>query len=298
MAFSFGDDQVRAATSRQNLQKDLEAILPTFKLEAAGKKTLLALQDGSEIAVQVCLKPLFAWEVLAAPPVLKSGEAQVCSILLDQPENLESDAELLSPDEIDRAAKFHSAKDRAYYISSHAGLRRILGEHLGADPASLEFTFNAAGKPELADEDLQFNLSHSGDIALVAVTRDSEIGVDIEKVRPIQERDLVAKCFFAPGEVQRYHQLEEEWKATGFFQCWTRKEAYLKACGVGITNGLDSFEVALEPHTPPLLLSVRDTPDEPARWSFYHLNPCPDYIGALAVRSSTATLRTWHYQRS
>ncbi|HYE31500.1 MAG TPA: 4'-phosphopantetheinyl transferase superfamily protein [Methylomirabilota bacterium] len=297
MALSFNDDPTRLQTLGEKLsvEDQLTAAIPLLKMESGGNKTSIPLEDGRKLELTVCLKPIFAWERLPAPPSLAPDSVHVCAFLIDQPDRLAADADLLGDAELKRAARFRSKKDQAHYICSHANVRRILAGYLGAVPKSLEFEIGPTGKPELEGKPLRFNLSHSGDVALLAVTRTAELGVDIEKVRTIQERDLVAKCFFSPGELARYKALDEEIKATGFFQCWTRKEAYLKAVGTGITDGLDSFEVSFGPKAPACLLSVRGKPAEPKDWSIHHLNPCPDYIGALAIRSPDLTLRTWRF---
>jgi 4'-phosphopantetheinyl transferase len=159
--------------------------------------------------------------------------------------------ELLSPGERERAARFYFEKDRNAFIASHAWLRTLLGGYLFADPGSIGFTFGKHGKPAIDGAPLHFNLSHSGALAACAVTKDHQVGVDIEVIRPM------------PG-------LEDE-RATAFFRSWTRKEAYGKATGEGLSA--------------PVELASAD-------WSLIDLDAGPDYAGAVAARGSNWTVLT------
>lgn len=197
-------------------------------------------------------------------------------------------ATLLSPDERRRAASFHTQPDRNRYIYAHGVLRDILGRYLGSDPCSLRFHTTANGKPELASraegEGLRFNMSHSGDLAIYAVTRDREVGVDVERMRPDLAVMDLARRFFAPQEVATLEGLPETLRRQAYFACWTRKEAYIKAKGKGLLLALSSFAVSVAPGDPAALLHVRDDATEPSRWTLQALDPGPGYAGALAAR--------------
>lgn len=203
------------------------------------------------------------------------------------PDHVAALARSLSPDEHDRAARFHFEHDRRRFVVSHAGLRRILARYLHSEPAQLRFTLGAQGKPYLADEfaehGVQFNLSHSHELALLAVTRRHAVGVDVEYAqRPADMLSLAAR-FFSAAEYAALISLPEEQQLIGFFNCWTRKEAYLKATGLGMTGGLSHFQVTLKPDEPPHFLTIDDSPDRAACWSLFALEPASQYVAAVAL---------------
>ena len=195
----------------------------------------------------------------------------------------------LSTDEQERAARFHFEADQLRFIVSHAALRRILGAYVDGPPGDLRFAYGPKDKPRLVDEcggrEVRFNLSHSGDVALVAVTGAHEVGVDVERIRELADRDRLARRFFSPQEVAVLERLPSENRSEAFFTCWTRKEAYLKALGGGISIGLDQFDVSPVPGEPAALLRHRTDPGETSRWSLHDLEPGPGYAGALAVET-------------
>ncbi len=194
----------------------------------------------------------------------------------------EADYVLLSADEKHRAGRFHFDVHRDRFIAGRAQLRRILGNCLGTAPQEITLTYSPSGKPAIhAPTPLGFNLSHSGNLAALAVAR-FEIGVDIEQIRVI-DRDI-AHRFFAGDEVTTLFGLPDEQWNEAFFSCWTRKEAYLKATGDGLLIALDSFSVSLTPGTPAELLRVESQPEEPAHWQFVSFVPAPGFMGAIAAR--------------
>lgn len=192
----------------------------------------------------------------------------------------------LSEDERERAARFHFDRDRHRFIAARGFLREVLGRYLRSDPAQLRFVYSAYGKPSLGaefDQRLRFNLSHSHELALCAVTLERDVGVDVEFIRPEFADDDVARRFFSAPETARLRALPRAQYAEAFFNCWTRKEAYIKARGEGLSMPLDKFEVSLAPGEPAALLNTFDAPAEAARWSLYALEPGPGYVGAVAV---------------
>ncbi|MGO9266758.1 MAG: 4'-phosphopantetheinyl transferase family protein [Candidatus Binataceae bacterium] len=203
----------------------------------------------------------------------------------------------LSGYELARAARFHFPRDRARFIAAHAIVRNILGGYLIASPAMLEFSSNEHGKPALAGNwrnELSFNLSHSGERVVVALTRDREVGVDVEEYVPSRADAAVAEHYFSPSEVARLHALPESIRPRAFFNCWTRKEAYIKARGLGLAIPLDSFDVSLAPDEPATLLRT-SVGDDVGTWQLRHLELGDRYIGAL-VASGTGwsfDLRHW-----
>lgn len=206
---------------------------------------------------------------------------------------------VLSSEERCRAERFKFEKDRVRYIVAHAALRRILAGYLELDPSQLEFREGQYGKPELVltpqpqPQALNFNLSHSHEAALVAVTLGRQIGVDIEYIKRGFEWEEVAARFFAPGEVARLRALPQEQQRRAFFTCWTRKEAYIKAKGGGLSIPLQEFEVSLSPGEPASLLSCSNDTEEAARWSLAEIDAGLDYAAATAVEGDGWQLKYW-----
>ena len=147
----------------------------------------------------------------------------------------------LSADEKERAARFHFPVDRERFIAAHGCLRAILRRYLGCESDQISFSVNQYGKPALNDYPLEFNLSHSGNYALIGITRKQKIGVDVEKVRPEIELESIAEHNFSKREVAELMSLPPGQRVAGFFLCWTRKEAYIKAHGTGI---ITAFAIA------------------------------------------------------
>lgn len=205
----------------------------------------------------------------------------------------------LSVDEQARAARFHFPKDRARFIVARGVLRAILGRHLKRSPDELQFCYGPQGKPALTKEAggdiLCFNLAHSEGLALFAVTRGREIGIDLECLRPHIADKEIAEHFFSPGEVATLRALPEHLQQAAFFTCWTRKEAYIKARGEGLSIGLDWFDVTLAPEEPAALLRTRWDSQEASHWSLHELTPGPGYIAALAVAGQALQLKCWQW---
>ncbi len=177
---------------------------------------------------------------------------------------------LLSPDERARAARFHFDRHRNHYIVARGRLREILSNYIDAAPEQIVFNYGDKGKPGLADDStgLKFNLSHSGEVAAYAFTGGREIGVDVEEIRPQVAREQIAERFFSPNEVRSIRVLPEDRQARRFFECWTRKEAYIKALGEGLSIPLNSFDVSGE---------------QMAGWTIRSFDFSPKYAGAVAA---------------
>jgi len=211
--------------------------------------------------------------------------------------------ELLRPDERQRADKFHFPRDREHFTVARGVLRQILGGYLGSAPEQVRFAYNKYGKPALADDGgdvnelLSFNVSHSKGIALYAVAGGRRrVGLDIEHLREDFDSLTLAERFFSPTEVAALRALPAEQQRVAFFNCWTRKEAYIKALGEGLSHPLDKFSVSLAPGEPAALLSTDDNPQEALRWSFVELSPGDGYVAALAVEGDAPPLvscRQW-----
>lgn len=203
----------------------------------------------------------------------------------------------LSPDERARAGRFHHERDRTRFIAARGLLRRILGHYLGVTPAQLAFTYAPHGKPALATplahRGLMFNVSHAHDMALYALTRGRNIGIDIEQIRTDIPYERLAARFFSAPEVSSLHALPHAQRLRGFYCCWTRKEAYLKARGDGLALPLDQFSVSLAEGEPAALLHVQWDPAEVSRWSLHDLGAGAGYVAALAVEGRPVLIREW-----
>jgi len=236
-----------------------------------------------------------------APPAkldLGDSEVHVWRASLDaSPDAQQQLEQLLSAEERARAVRFHFQKDRSHYMAGRGLLRRILARYLQTGPAELRFTLNAFGRPELSappgPPSLRFNLSHSRGLALFAVTRHRQIGIDLEFIRPDFATEDVAGRFFSPREVAALRELPVEARTEAFFNCWTRKEAFIKARGEGLSIPLDSFDVTLAPGDAPALLRSQHDPQAASRWSIWALHPGPGYAAALAVEGKRWELKCW-----
>lgn len=226
---------------------------------------------------------------------LEPGCAHVFRLALDFPESLiPRMEELLSEEERTRAHRFHFEHDRLRFIAAHAQLRLILAAYLQTQPQTLLFGKNAYGKPCLEGKAaLRFNLSHSGSLGLLAVTSQQEVGVDIEILRQEVDRRNIAERFFAPGEVTALFSLPTEQQTIAFYACWTRKEAYIKARGKGLSIPLDAFEVSLIPGEPARLLRL--DPGAQGPFSIQALEPGSGYAAALVTEGGLQDIRCWNW---
>lgn len=192
--------------------------------------------------------------------------------------------EILSDQERARVERFRFSRDRHRAVVARGLLRVILGRCLDAEPSRLRFTYGPHGKPALSeDRGLCFNVAHSGDLVLWAVAWEHDIGVDVERMRAGLEWQAMATRFFAARETAALYALPGELRQEAFFACWTRKESYLKATGLGLALRLEAFSVSVDPRAPAALLSVEGVPDASARWSLADLMVDPGYRACLAA---------------
>jgi len=217
---------------------------------------------------------------------------------LDVPESqVRSLWDTLTADERQRAERYIFEKDRTHFVVARGLLRVLLGRYLRQDPPHLRFTYGPHGKPALATDTgratLCFNVSHSHGLALYAVTRSREVGVDVERIRPEVAQEKIAERFFSPREVTVLRALPTPLQATAFFACWTRKEAYIKAKGEGLALPLDQFDVSLAPGEPAALLRTAWDPQEAACWTLQDLAPASGYRAAVAVAGHAWRLTCW-----
>ena len=191
----------------------------------------------------------------------------------------------LSTDEQARAERFKVVSKRAEFVTVRSALRRVLAAHLSHEPDTLVFDTAPHGKPYLREPhaQLKFNVSHSHGLALLAVALELELGIDVEQHRAKVDHIRVARRFFSCPERTALQNLPSHDQSAGFFRCWARKEAVIKANGRGIALGLEKFDVSLHPTEPARLLATRWDPPEAQRWSLHGLDPGPGYSGAVAV---------------
>lgn len=235
------------------------------------------------------------------PPValtLPHRTIHIWQVSLEQPAPLTQQLEqLLSADEQARAARFHFERDRRRFIVGRGTLRTLLGRYVQVEPTRLEFCYGAQGKPYLAQEStggaLRFNLAHSHELAVYAFTREGEVGIDIEYLHPLADLDQIAARFFSKAESTSLLGLPQDQRLIAFFNCWTRKEAYLKALGEGLSHPLDQFQVSFIPGEPAQLLKVEKSPEEVARWSLTAFVPAPGYVAALMAEGRDRSVAYW-----
>jgi 4'-phosphopantetheinyl transferase len=194
---------------------------------------------------------------------------------------------LLTPDEQNRASRFHHPIDRDRFVAARALLRQILGSYMGSDPRALRFTYSEKEKPALGGEEaasgIGFNVSHSGDIALLAFARSCDVGVDVEQIRSDIDTKAIAARFFSVREQEQLAALPASERHQAFFLCWTRKESFIKATGKGLSLPLRQFDVSLKSADQNCLLATRPDPVERTRWTLRDLTVEPGYAAALCV---------------
>jgi len=241
-----------------------------------------------------------SWRRGPASPVIWPNEVHVWKIDLSAPWSREN-RETLSNDERVRARRFRFHTDGDRFIAARSSLRTILARYLWTRPAELKFGVNPFGKPHLVPGQdqlgLRFNLSHSHEMALLAVARNRDVGVDIEFMRRDFATDDIAQRFFSRSEVNQLESIASELKTKAFFNCWTRKEAYIKARGEGLSFPLDQFDVSFAPNAPAALLANRRDRKEVSRWSFQALCPAPEYAAALAVEAGFSRMCLWNFNQ-
>lgn len=220
-----------------------------------------------------------AWQPPEAFTPLDGGRLDVWRVpLVEQP----GDRALLAEDERERADRLVVPEKGRQFTAGRAALRRILGRYCGGAPESLRFTYQSQGKPVLQGFDSAvFNLSHSGELALVAVARVARLGVDVERCTSRRPLERLAARFFAEPEAREILALDGGERTAAFYRGWTRKEAYLKAWGTGLTFSSRRFRVTLLPDEAPRLVSTEMPGDDPRRWRFLDLVPAPDYRAAV-----------------
>ncbi len=233
------------------------------------------------------------WAPGPARPVPAPSEVHVWRASLALPPgDVAALHEVISDEERLRAGRFRFEVHRGRFVAGRGIQRRVLARYLGAGPAALRYRLAHHGKPSLDHPwdatGLRFNVSNAEDGLLIAVGLGRELGVDLEAVRTLGDRDDVARRFFSAPENQVYDTIADAERDAAFFTCWTRKEAYIKALGEGLSMPLDCFDVTLRPGEPARLLATRGNPAETDRWTLHELDPGPGWMGAVAVEGDAS----------
>lgn len=236
-----------------------------------------------------------ASSTLARPLTLPPGCIVCWRLDLAHPEDLVAAlAAVLSPDERRRAARFVFARDRRRFVVTRACLRVLLGRCCDVRPAAIRFAYGQQGKPSLASgaavPAVHFSVSHSEDLALIALARDVPLGVDLEAVRPVPDLLDIASRYFTAAEADTIATVPPDERGLAFFLCWTRKEAFSKALGEGLSLALDRYRVACRPGDPARILEIDGSAAEAAWWCVVDLQPAPGFVGAVVVRAAPRPL--------
>ncbi len=250
-----------------------------FRESGKGRYLAITMMTTSRVA--------FSWTPPPETWLLESEAVHVWCTTLDQGySRIRMLERTLSSDERDRAARFHFQTDRERFIASRGILRSILGRYQNIEPGHVRFHYDACGKPTLDGESangIRFNISHSAGVALYAVARSREVGIDLEWVRPSLATEQIAERLFSPLEVAALRNLSEERQAEAFFTYWTLKEAYSKAIGKGLAIPLEGFEVIPSSEEQVWNVTIRGQRQEACHWSLRTLSLGPGYCAALAV---------------
>ncbi len=240
------------------------------------------------------------WVRNAAPEPLRDGQVALWRVWTDDlpAGRLEELAALLNGEERSRAERFRFDRDRNRYIVSRASLRLLLGEYTQTRATDLEFVYGDQGKPALATpiDEVEFNLSHSADLCLFAFANFRRVGIDIES----KERDVsfveLAMRFFSKSEYEAIRQLSPSNRREAFYAVWTRKEAYIKALGEGVTHGLDNFSVTVDPESETVLVNSKRDPEASSLWQLRSFQPAEDFAGAVAAEGDDVVIRRFEFR--
>jgi 4'-phosphopantetheinyl transferase len=238
----------------------------------------------------------YEWPIQTSNQTIGQNDVEVWCASLDAPDEAGRAERWLSPDERQRAARFRFDQDRQRFILHRGILRALLGRYLAVHPRELAFMSGPNGKPALASpfaaRGLRFNLSHSQNLALYAFALDREVGVDVEAIRPLDDVEGIARRYFSRAENAALERIVPVQRSEAFFNCWTRKEAFLKATGEGLDRPLDSFDVSLAPGEPARLLA---TGEPTGAWSLHDLAPAPGFRAAVAAAGEDWTIHCWRW---
>ena len=249
------------------------------------------------------LKSDDVWPAIRLPLELSPDLVHVIRVRLDLPFIAAADMNaILSDDERQRAVRFRFDEPRQRFATCRTTLRKLLGSCCGILPNAVPLRYGDHGKPELSFTELEphlprieFSVSHSGDLGLIAITKESAVGIDIEECNPAVKTLRLAQRFFAPPEAAELSQLPPEKQLAGFYRGWTCKEAYIKATGLGMSLSLSSFCVTIDPDQPASLHHVVNQPTEPQRWTIQSGDVAPNYAAAVMVAHPHCRIACWNW---
>ena len=238
------------------------------------------------------------WQPTPDDLTLSTGHVDIwkCCVKLgdDQIGELSS---LLSTEEKARAQRLKIAEKQNQFIIARGRLRQNLGKYLNLDQHAFKFEYAVHGKPYMEERwqghEISFNVSHSHNFILIAMSLDHQLGIDIEKIQHGKDHTALARRFFSKREQAELTVLPEEIKTRAFYSCWARKEAFVKAVGDGITYGLDTFDVSVHPDETKPLINIHTNSGEDITWSVFNIPMDEDYMAALAVTDNTVSVRCW-----
>lgn len=208
--------------------------------------------------------------------------------------------QLLSTDEVEKSDRFYFERDRIHYTVCRGVLRKLLSCYLNIPACELVFSYGTHGKPYLINvgdqlNQIHFNVSHSAGLAIIGFTMGQHIGVDVEHIRPNVDTMSIAERFFSAFEFTQLKMLPKELQQEAFFACWTRKEAFIKARGDGLSLPLENFDVSVDPREQPQLLAVRSVPEQISKWYMHQMQPKPNYISSTAVKGSISEVLAYSW---
>ncbi len=242
-------------------------------------------------------RPDTLWSQAHSTPAFPIGRVHVWRVRLDESAPVGVEGSALSPDEIARAGRFHFEKDRKHFTQCRSALRALLAGYLAIPATEIRFEYLTSGKPRLAAEqnprELQFNVSHSANMALIAVSSEDRLGVDIEKIRGEVDTTSLADRFFSLRERAGLQALPEHLRVPGFFACWTRKEAFLKATGEGLSFPLADFSVTTHPDLDPELEEINGNTEAGKLWFLADLSVVDGYRATVALDRCHSRLETY-----
>lgn len=237
------------------------------------------------------------WSQAPSQPSFPTGRVDLWRLRLDEPLKAGSEASVLSSDEMARASRFHFEKDQLHFTRCRSALRGLLAGYLAIPAAEIRFEYLASAKPQLAAEQnpraLQFNVSHSAGMALIAVGSEHRLGVDIEKIRSDVDTASLAERFFSLRERAGLQALPDHLRVPGFFACWTRKEAFLKATGDGFSFPLADFSVTTHPDLDPRLEDIKGNTEAGKQWFLADLSVVDGFRATVALERSYSRLETY-----
>lgn len=236
------------------------------------------------------------WERSPSRPILKFGQAHVWRVdLSEMLPQVGSLLPLLTQEERQRGERLVSTRLRQRFFISHAILRLILSTYLEESPEEIQFKKATHGKPSLDGYPLQFNMTHSEDVALYVITSNTEVGIDVEYLKRMHDMDALVKRFFSKRENKEYQSFIGVERRLAFYRAWTRKEAYLKATGQGLSYPLDHFDVSLAADGMRCLLRINDSDEEASAWTVFSFEPFQDYLASIALKAPLDELTTYEF---